>query len=201
MTSFWFGLSARGWAGLVGSGCSNGISQAFVPHSSGATSPRPVSGEGALCPHLAEGSESSGVHFIRALAPLIGAPPPHTTALGVRISVYGSGDIQCPMYTGPMYTDPMYRSVATAAIALWSRRGLSAPAGSSPRPQASTPKACVAPPLQRSQSLSCPAASVTVSGVVAVMLGTCEDVPAQPSPASNGEWSRQSGRMGRSHTA
>lgn len=190
---------------MVGSGCSNGISQAFVPHSSEATSPRPVSGDGALCPHLAEGSDSSGVRFMRALAPLMGAPPPHTTALGVRISVYGSGDIQCPMYT-----DPMYGSAATAAIALWSRRGLSAPAGSSPRPQACTPKACVAPPLRGSQSLGslvlrrrhpCPAASVTVSGVVAVMLGTCEGVPAQPSPASNGEWSRQSGRMGRSHTA
>ena len=74
MTSFWFGLSARGWEGLVWSGCSNGISQAFVPHSSEAISPRPVSDEGALCPHLVEGSDSSGGPFHNGAGPTHGGP-------------------------------------------------------------------------------------------------------------------------------
>lgn len=69
-----FPLSARGWEGLVRSGCSDGMSQAFVPHSSEATSPKPVSGDGALCPHLAEGSDSSGGPFHKSAGPTHGGP-------------------------------------------------------------------------------------------------------------------------------
>lgn len=180
MTSFWFGLNACGWEGLVGSGCSNGISQAFVPHSSEATSPRPVSGEGALCPHLVEGSDSSGGPFHKGAGPTHGGPASshhHTGGQDLNMWIWGHS-----------------RSVAIAATAQWSRRGLSAPASASPQPQASTPTACVAPPSRGSQSLGslvlrrwhpCPAASVAVLGVVEVTLGMSEDVPALPSPAQH----------------
>ena len=122
MTSFGFGLSARGQEGLVHSGHSSGILQTLIPRSSEATSPRSGSSEGlplgsqtASSPCVLtwqKGGELCGVPFIRALTPLMGAPPPNTTALGVRISASESGG--------------HIRSVATAALAQWARRGLRA---------------------------------------------------------------------------
>lgn len=140
-----------------------------------------------------------GVRFIRALAPPMGAPPPHTTALGVRISMYGSGDIQCPMYT-----DPMYGSVATAAIAQWSRRGLSAPAGSSPRPHRSLhPEGLCGSPVVRipEPGFTCAETVAPLSRCFSDSVRCGGSDARMPSPASNGEWSRQSGRTGRSRTA